>query len=232
MYHTTGQIKSQLIFRPLTRHPLTRHLQPAIMQKIEHDCRCQRQYKIVRKRRRNFVVFRRGGVTKLSVSLLKKSIHDLLFLTHKFFAFPHRLLHQTTQMTGSRASATAVTDKVTIELCTWLISWRRISSMIFSPFKTHFGQRFKIMINPPAGGRSSVFHSILKSKRQPPTNTGGRSTEERPPVHQSRVSRPFKRDEPLLRQLRLLRSDHPHPNDAGHPADVLNGLRQIGRAHV
>ena len=28
-----------------------------------------------------------GGVTKLSVSLLKKSVHDLLFLTHKFLAF-------------------------------------------------------------------------------------------------------------------------------------------------
>ena len=30
---------------------------------------------------------RGGGVTKLSVSLLKKSVHDLLFLTHKFLAF-------------------------------------------------------------------------------------------------------------------------------------------------
>ena len=48
---------------------------------------CQRQFEIVRKRRRNFVVFRRGGVTKLSVSLLKKSVHDLLFLAHKFLAF-------------------------------------------------------------------------------------------------------------------------------------------------
>ena len=46
---------------------------------------CQRQFEIVRKRRRNFVVFRRG-VTKLSVSLLKKSVHDLLFLAHKFLA--------------------------------------------------------------------------------------------------------------------------------------------------
>ena len=47
---------------------------------------CQRQFEIVRKGRRNFVVFWRG-VTKLSVSLLKKSVHDLLFLTHKFLAF-------------------------------------------------------------------------------------------------------------------------------------------------
>ena len=49
--------------------------------------RCQHQFEIVRKRRRNFVVFRWVGVTKLSVSLLKKSVHDLLFLTHKFLAF-------------------------------------------------------------------------------------------------------------------------------------------------
>ena len=48
---------------------------------------CQRQYEIVRKRRRNFVVFRRGWVTKSAAALLKKSVHDLLFLTHKFFAF-------------------------------------------------------------------------------------------------------------------------------------------------
>ena len=47
---------------------------------------CQRQFEIARKCRRNFVVFRRGGVTKLSVSLLKKSVHDLLFLAHKFLA--------------------------------------------------------------------------------------------------------------------------------------------------
>ena len=32
---------------------------------------CQRQFEIVRKRRRNFVVFRRGGVTKSSVSLVE-----------------------------------------------------------------------------------------------------------------------------------------------------------------
>ena len=48
---------------------------------------CQRQSKIVRKRRRNFVVFRRGWVTKSAAALLKKSVHDLLFLTHKFLAF-------------------------------------------------------------------------------------------------------------------------------------------------
>ncbi|MCI8525764.1 MAG: hypothetical protein HFF17_07560, partial [Oscillospiraceae bacterium] len=29
---------------------------------------CQRQFEIVRKRRRNFVVFRRGGVTKLAAA--------------------------------------------------------------------------------------------------------------------------------------------------------------------
>ena len=28
-----------------------------------------------------------GGVTKLNVTLLKKSVNDLLFLAHKFFAF-------------------------------------------------------------------------------------------------------------------------------------------------
>ena len=43
---------------------------------------CQRQFEIVRKRRRNFVVFRRWWVTKSAVALLKKSVHDLLFLTH------------------------------------------------------------------------------------------------------------------------------------------------------
>lgn len=50
------------------------------------DC-CQRQFEIARKRRRNFVVFRRGRVTKSAVALLKKSVHDLLFLAHKFLAF-------------------------------------------------------------------------------------------------------------------------------------------------
>ena len=36
--------------------------------------------------------------------------------------FPHRLFHQAAQITGSRSSTTAVTDRVTIELCTELIS--------------------------------------------------------------------------------------------------------------
>ena len=48
--------------------------------------KCQRRYEIVRKRRRNFVVFRRGGVTKSGASLFKKRVHDLLLLAHKFFA--------------------------------------------------------------------------------------------------------------------------------------------------
>ena len=48
---------------------------------------CQRQSEIVRKRRRNFVVLRRGGVTKSGTSLLKKSVHNLLLLAHKFLAF-------------------------------------------------------------------------------------------------------------------------------------------------
>ena len=48
---------------------------------------CQRQFKIVRKRRRKFVVFRGGGgVTESVISLLEKSIYDLLFLAHKFLA--------------------------------------------------------------------------------------------------------------------------------------------------
>lgn len=34
--------------------------------------RCQRQFEIVRKRRRNFVVFRRGGVTKIRCFLAQK----------------------------------------------------------------------------------------------------------------------------------------------------------------
>ena len=47
---------------------------------------CQRRYEIARKRRRNFVIFRRG-VTESAISLLEKSIYDLLFLAHKFFTF-------------------------------------------------------------------------------------------------------------------------------------------------
>lgn len=47
---------------------------------------CQRRFEIVRKRRRNFVIFRRGGVTNSSVSLLKKCAYDLLLLAHKFLA--------------------------------------------------------------------------------------------------------------------------------------------------
>ena len=52
-----------------------------------HLPRCQRQFEIVRKRRRNFVVFRRWWVTKSAAALLKKSVHDLLLLAHKFLAF-------------------------------------------------------------------------------------------------------------------------------------------------
>ena len=48
---------------------------------------CQRQFEIVRKRRRNFVVFRRWWVTKSAAASLKKSVHDLLLLAHKFLAF-------------------------------------------------------------------------------------------------------------------------------------------------
>lgn len=47
---------------------------------------CQRQSKIVGKRRRNFVIFRRGGVTKSVASLLKKHVYNLLFLAHKRLA--------------------------------------------------------------------------------------------------------------------------------------------------
>ena len=47
---------------------------------------CQRQFEIVRKRRTNFVIFRRGGVTKSGASLFKKRVHNLLFLAHKFLA--------------------------------------------------------------------------------------------------------------------------------------------------
>ncbi len=48
---------------------------------------CQRQFEIVRKRRRNFVVFRRGGgVTKQSVSLLKKRVQVLVFLALNFLS--------------------------------------------------------------------------------------------------------------------------------------------------
>ena len=53
---------------------------------VDMGLECQRQSKIVRKRQRNYVIFRRG-VTKLSVSLLEKSVNDLLFLAHKFLAF-------------------------------------------------------------------------------------------------------------------------------------------------
>ena len=48
---------------------------------------CQRRFKIVRKRRPNFVVFQRNHVTSSGVSLLKKRIHGLLLLAHKFLAF-------------------------------------------------------------------------------------------------------------------------------------------------
>lgn len=48
---------------------------------------CQRRIKNVRKRRLYFVVFRRSHVTFSSVSLLKKSVYDLLLLTHEFLAF-------------------------------------------------------------------------------------------------------------------------------------------------
>jgi hypothetical protein len=41
---------------------------------------CQRRYEIVRKGRRNFVIFRRWWVTKSAAALLKKSVHDLLLL--------------------------------------------------------------------------------------------------------------------------------------------------------
>ena len=47
---------------------------------------CQRQFEIVRKRRRNFVIFWRRGVTNSSVSLLKKCVYNLLLLAHKFLA--------------------------------------------------------------------------------------------------------------------------------------------------
>ena len=39
---------------------------------ISWDKGCQRQSEIVRKRRRNFVVFRRGGVTKIRCFLAQK----------------------------------------------------------------------------------------------------------------------------------------------------------------
>ena len=45
-----------------------------------HEEFCQRQSEIVRKRRRNFVIFGRGGVTNSSVSLLKKCVYNLLLL--------------------------------------------------------------------------------------------------------------------------------------------------------
>ena len=48
---------------------------------------CQRRFKIVRKRRLNYVVFWRSHITSSSVSLFKKCVHDLLLLTHKFLAF-------------------------------------------------------------------------------------------------------------------------------------------------
>ena len=48
---------------------------------------CQRRFKIVRKRQPNFVVFQRNHVTSSGVSLLKKRIHGLLLLAHKFLAF-------------------------------------------------------------------------------------------------------------------------------------------------
>ncbi len=48
---------------------------------------CQRRFKIVRKRQPNFVVFQRNQVTSSGVSLLKKRIHGLLLLAHKFLAF-------------------------------------------------------------------------------------------------------------------------------------------------
>ena len=52
-----------------------------------HLEKCQRQFKIERKRRRNFVIFRRGGGIRESViTLHEKSVYDLLFLAHKFLA--------------------------------------------------------------------------------------------------------------------------------------------------
>ena len=43
---------------------LTGRLYPHLRE-IDRQAQCQRRYEIVRKRRRNFVVFRRGGVTKI-----------------------------------------------------------------------------------------------------------------------------------------------------------------------
>ena len=67
---------------------------PALCMALYEDWRsvpalsgCQRRSKIVRKRQRNFVVFWRNHVITSSVSLFKKCINDLLFLTHKFLAF-------------------------------------------------------------------------------------------------------------------------------------------------
>ena len=51
------------------------------------NTRCQRRFKIVRKRQPNFGVFQRNQVTSSGVSLLKKRIYGLLLLAHKFLAF-------------------------------------------------------------------------------------------------------------------------------------------------
>lgn len=53
----------------------------------DKDFDCQRQSKIVRKRRRNYVVFRRSNVTVLSVAFLKQSVDDLMLLAHKLLTF-------------------------------------------------------------------------------------------------------------------------------------------------
>lgn len=67
--------------------PEAASLRPAALSKahpaLAPTYTCQRRFKNVRKRRSNFVVFRRSHGTAFSVSLLKKCVHNLLLLRHK-----------------------------------------------------------------------------------------------------------------------------------------------------